>query len=99
MNVKILFGAIGAFILGIIAFIFGRGSNGSGVRRVDDNIRDIRTGFDEQRDINSEVGRQHGVIKQTITEVRRNNDSAIGAIRRAKKILQMAKDRKSNSLD
>ena len=94
----VLFG-IAAFILGIIAFTLGRGFNRAGIPGDNDSVRPDRTSIDEQRAVNTELGKNNGVIKSTITEVRINNYTAREAIQRARKILQAAADRNKNPTD
>ena len=95
MNEKLknIFIIIGAVVVGLLAFVVGRGSNRRGVQSDNDSIERIRSSVAEQQRINSETRQSVGVLAGTTQLIRQNNNGAIGSIRTAREILKSARNR------
>lgn len=106
MNEKIkkILIAIGAFFIGIVGFIFGRHIDRRRSGGDDAISQRIRTGIDEQQGINKQherdntkLGENNRKLESINNAIERNNTDAITGIRKAKSILEQAKNRQSKS--
>jgi len=88
---------IGAVLLFIIGFIFGRFLDRPGISGSDGQSNEIRTGIDILESNNKQLGNINTQLDADTKKLRHSTNSALDGVRTAKQILKAAKNRADNN--